>query len=344
MLAELFTWWTRQMADLTAPVRSRLRAAEPDALLLTAQPGGTGDLLVATRKNGRAETLDDIPPMADSDRLRRAVGAVSGRLPVTVVWPAPPLIRDVTLPIAAEASLDRVVRYEMDRLTPFAVEDVLFSHRVVGHDRVRGVVLIELALVPKTWVRALLDRLAQSGIVPVALEATGPDGMIRRIPIVHADPEWQARQRLIWRLALGACAVMAVAVIAVPVVRQSMALANVAARIKELRPRVDQVETLRQRIAAGSAGSGLIAAARQQAAELLTILGVLTDTLPDDTYLTSLTLRQRHLVIEGHSAAATRLIAAMAGEARLRNPSFAAPVLRSDNGGEVFTIQAEVAP
>lgn len=332
------------MADLAAPVLRRLQAGEPDALLLTLCSDGSGDLRTGCRRKGQVQNLETIPAEIDPDQLRGLIAEARARLPVILVLSQPPLVREVTLPIAAEASLDRVIRYEMDRLTPFTADNVFFAHRVIGHDRGAGVVRIELALVPNTWVRPVLDRLSLSGVVPATLEATGPGGNCHRIPIVHADPERQARQRLAWRIGVAFCAAAAVTAIAVPVVRQSLALADVEDRIAELKPRVSQVETLRQRIAAGSAGSGKIAAARQQAGEPLTILGVLTDTLPDDTYLTSLTLRQRHLVIEGHSAAATRLIAAMAGEAHLRNPSFAAPVLRAEKGGEVFTIQAEISP
>ncbi len=344
MLAELFTWWTRQMAGLAAPLLRRLQAVEPDAFLLTPITGHPADLRAARRRKGRIDALDDIRDDAEPDALRRLVAAERGRSPVVIVLPKPPLIRDVTLPVAAEASLDRVLRYEMDRLTPFAVDDVFFTSRIVGHDRIRASLQVELALVPRTWVQPLLDRLSAAGVEPNALEAAGPDGVVRRIPIVHDDPARRARQRLAWRVGMGVCASLAIGTVAAPVIRQSLALNALADQIADLRPQVEQVEMLRQRIAAGSAGSGKIAAARQQAGEALTILGVLTDTLPDDTWLTSLTLRQRHLVLEGHSAAATRLITAMAGETRLRNPSFAAPVVRAETGGEVFTIQAEVAP
>jgi general secretion pathway protein L len=344
MLNEIYSWWTRQMADLAAPVLRRLDGGEPDALLLTAQPDRSSDLSVARRRNGRLEALAAIPAETDAQKLTQLIAASRGAMPVILVLPAPPLIRDVELPIAALASLDRVVRYEMDRLTPFAVEDVFFAHHVVEADRTNGVVRLELVLVPKIWVRPLLDRLSRSSISPVALEAAGPDGAVRRIPILRVDPVRQTREKLAWRLAVTACCIMAACVVALPVVRQSLALQAVEDRIDELRPRVEQVQALRRRIAEGSAEAGRIAAARGQAGEPLTILGVLTDTLPDDTWLTSLTLRRRHLVLEGHSNAANRLISAMASEARLRNPSFAAPVVRAEDGGEVFTIQADVAP
>jgi general secretion pathway protein L len=341
MLPEFSTWWIRQMADLAAPVLGRLRAGAPDALLLTPGPPQTGDLRVARRRNRRPEALATIP-IGETERLR-AVFAAS-RAPAILVLPAPPLIRGVELPLAAETSLDRVLRYEMDRLTPFAAQDVFFSHRIVGRDRARSVLHCELIVVPKAAVGSLLHRLSLAGVTPSALEAAGPDGTTCRIPMIPSDPRRLARERLAWRCAVAGCAAMAAATVALPLARQSLALAAAEDRIAELRPQVEQADMLRQRIAAGSAGSLHIAAARQLAAEPLMVLAALTDTLPDDTWLSGLSLHERHLVLEGHSAAATRLIAALASEPLLHNPSFAAPVLRGETGGEVFTIQAEAGP
>ena len=55
--------------------------------------------------------------------LGRAMLA-SRRAPAAVLRLPPGLVleRQVTLPLAAEQGLDRVVRYEMDRFTPFAAE------------------------------------------------------------------------------------------------------------------------------------------------------------------------------------------------------------------------------
>jgi general secretion pathway protein L len=341
MLAEFSIWWIRQMADLAAPVAGLLRGGEADVLVLTPGPQPCRELRVARRRKGRLEAAATVP-LGDADRLRAVCGA--GRIPAILVLPAPPLIRSVELPLAAESSLDRVLRYEMDRLTPFAAEDVFFAHRVTGRDRARAILCCELIVVPKAAVQALLDRLAPAGVAPSALEAAGPGGAVWRIPMVPAEPGRVARERVAWRLAVAACAAMAAATVAVPVLRQSLALAAAEDRMAELRPLVEQAEMLRQRIAAGSAGSGRIAAARRQAAEPLMIMAALTDILPDDTWLDGLSLRERHLVLEGHSAAATRLIAALANEALLHNPSFAAPVTRAETGGEVFTIQAEAGP
>ena len=98
------------------------------------------------------------------------------------------------------------------------------------------------------------------------------------------------------------------------------------------------------RCAAGSppdrANSGQVAEAQRRAETALRVLGLLTDLLPDDTFLTSISLRSDRLTIEGRSAAATRLIALLAAEPRLKNLLFAAPVVRGENGTDVFTIQS----
>ena len=69
----------------------------------------------------------------------------------------------------------------------------------------------------------------------------------------------------------------------------------------------------------------------------------LTRLLPGDTYLTDLEQRRGKITIAGRSGSASRLIALLAGDGRLRNPSFAAPVTRmAGSGVEVFSITAEI--
>jgi general secretion pathway protein L len=335
MLPELITWWSREMGDLAAPLLRRAGKADPDAMLLFLDQAG---LRIEHRRNGRSEAVGSIPDGVGPAALQALIGR-RRRDPFVLVLPLPLLICEASLPAAAQASLDRVVRYEMDRLTPFESDDVYCAHRTLGLDRA-GALRVELAIMPRTLVQPLLDRLGHYGVVPASLEAAAPDGGIRRISIAPPDPVRLARTQMFSRLAAAACCGLASAIVAVPLLRQSLALADAEDSIAALRPRVEQAEALRKRITQGSAGAGRIAAARRQAGLPLQVLRVLTDTLPDDTWLTSLALHQRTIVMEGHSAAATRLIAALAAEPRLRDPAFAAPVLRGENGSEVFTIQA----
>lgn len=355
MLGGVLSWWTEQMRDLIAPLTQRASLRSKDALVLASDPASLGGWRVDRRRNGTTTHLATLSVDATEAAWRQAFASRRRGEPVVVTLEQPFLIRQTTLPVAAAASLDQLLRYEMDRLTPFAAKDILYSHRVLSRDNAKGTLEVAVAVVPRIWVQDVLERLATLAVRPEALEAaaqSSPFGIgawqvaspsdlpIRRIALDHEDPSHRARVRLGWQVAVSTCAVLVAAVVAVPLVRQSLALADAEAQIAAQRPQMDQVDALRRQIASGSAGAGRIAAARERATIALRALGVLTDLLPDDTWLTSVALRHTQLIIEGHSTAATKLIAAMTADPELKNPSFSAPVVRAENGTDIFTIQA----
>jgi general secretion pathway protein L len=345
MLAELLTWWTRQMADLARPALRRFSVEGPDGLLIEpdpAQPDGAGSLSMLRRRRGRLTPLGRI---GGQETSAAAAAALRGRDEAVIVkLTRPPLVRELTLPLAAEAALDRVLRYEMDRLTPFNPEDVCYAPHALAHDRARGLLRLRLVLVPRIWIAPLLARMAAAGLSPAFLEVPAPEGGVIRLPVVAKAAQRAGRLRSARRLAgIAACA-LACAAVALPVVRQSLALAELQRRMDDLRPEVEQVEALRKRISATEAGASQTAQAHQRAGDALSALGVLTRALPDDTWLATVTMHQRRLVLEGHSAAATRLINAMSADPHLRNPAFTGPVLRGNDGVENFTLQVEYEP
>jgi general secretion pathway protein L len=288
--------------------------------------------------------LGSLPLDSRPDPHGRMVLERPGKETIVLVVNKPPLVREIRLPVAAQRGLNQVLDYEMDQFTPFRASEVFFSYRILEQAHGSTEIDVEIILIPKSWVQVLLDRLEALAVTPISIEVRLRDGGMHQIPIRRTDPARQARDRLLRRTVWTVTAALAVAAVAFPVVRQSLALASAEDRVAELRPKVEEAETLRRRLAAESEGASRIAALRQAAGAPLEILADLTDVIPDDTFLTSLTLRRDRLVVEGHSAAATRLIAALAAQKRLRNPSFAAPVVRSENGDQIFTIQSEVMP
>jgi general secretion pathway protein L len=101
---------------------------------------------------------------------------------------------------------------------------------------------------------------------------------------------------------------------------------------------------LRDRIRANASGADVFAAETARVGNALQAMAAVTQALPDDTYLTQLTLHERRLMLTGRSAEAARLISALSSGPSLHDPAFAAPVTRTggDHGDE-FTIRAELA-
>ncbi|MEA2788962.1 MAG: ral secretion pathway protein, partial [Acetobacteraceae bacterium] len=141
------------------------------------------------------------------------------------------------------------------------------------------------------------------------------------------------------------CAGLAVIALALPFVRQSLALGATDDAIAELQPTIAQVEALRRGLTAEGAGRAVLQRELQRTGDVLQVLATVTRVLPDDTYLTDFALRERQMTISGRSASAPRLITLLSAEPAIRNTAFAAPVTRIEGAtADVFSIKAEVAP
>jgi general secretion pathway protein L len=75
----------------------------------------------------------------------------------------------------------------------------------------------------------------------------------------------------------------------------------------------------------------------------LAVLAAVTNALPDDSFLTQLTLNHLQLNIAGQSTAAAPLLAALSAYPTITDVTFSAPVTRdSESHKDLFAIQAAV--
>jgi general secretion pathway protein L len=255
------------------------------------------------------------------------------------------LEQDVILPLSAEQDLKRVVAYEMDRLTPFRADQVIWTCQALRRDPARNRLHVRLTVVPRDRLEPLLTALRDAGLAPALIETGGTGDSRRVIPLAEDRSARSLLGPRVEAYALGFCGLLALAAIALPFVLQSVALAALDARIEAVRPQVAAIEKMRKQIASIAAAGNVIVAARGQVGSPLQSIALLTEVLPDDTYVTSLALRQRKLTVTGRSAAAARLIGSMTANPLIHSPAFVAPVIRDEtNGGQMFSIRADMGP
>jgi len=340
-LRDIYGWWGRQMRALL-PAWLLPDARQPDALLVALDTTRDASPMRLALRQHRREVplghfrLDATGQQAANAAIRQRIRRVVVRLESTGL-----LERTVVLPLAAERDVASVLRYEMDRLTPFTADQVYWSTQLQRRDRSAGRLELCLSLVPKTLLQPLMAALDGMGLTLSAIEATNRAGETRQIAISPGSPGHHAARGIAW----GAVAALALVAVGMPFITQSLARGSVEARIAALQPQIAQVEALRRRIAAGSAGQDVIAAERARIGDALQVLAAVTELMPDDTVLSDLSLRQGKLGIGGRSLTAARLIPAMAADATMHNPSFAAPVTRTPDGkADTFVIRAELTP
>ena len=155
-----------------------------------------------------------------------------------------------------------------------------------------------------------------------------------------------------------AVGVLALLVVVSPLIHQQLALASARERLDRLSPQMAQVDALRRRISGRGAGGDAVAAETRRLGDTLEALAAVTEILPNDSYLTEFTMRERKMTLSGLSASAPKLISGLSADPRIRNPAFTAPVTRTEPvrlGGvgapgadtpqrDVFSIRAELAP
>jgi general secretion pathway protein L len=329
VLREFAAWWVEQVRSLI-PGATALAGRQCDALIVALDgisPNLTGTLLL--RQSG-VETplgpldLDVKQPDAAADL------PVALRLP-----PGTVLQRDVVLPLAAAQELQTVLGFEMDRLTPFAAEEVYWGVAGLHRDHAREKLNLRLLLVLRAQVDGFVQALARLKLTPAFIEVQGG-----RIELAKARPG--TKQYMQWGL-YALCGALACACLSVPFMRQQAALDAAASMISANAPAAHTAQALRQQLATAAQGRAAIAQARR-AGDALQVLAALTDALPDGTWLSDLTLKSGDLTFDGQSSNAAQLIGLLSAVPGLRNPNFTAPVTRTTDGkADQFSLHAEVA-
>ena len=345
MIREFFGWWVGQLADILPQELRRTAFSADDALVITpvgSLAHGVEAVAVELRRNGKETALGRFGLGAiGAAELPRA----AERMAVLRLGDGDVLGKTVSLPLAAERELDQVLTFEMDRETPFQAEELYWNHRVTAVDRQNGRVSVRLALVPRAQIDPLLTDLAGVGIHPRRIEvADGPDkGMY--LPVNgNGTHTHKASNRMLWPAA-ACCAALALAAVVTPFLRQELAIASLGKEIAAGRAAAAEADKLRQEIDRLSGNAGFIESERDKSGRPLVVLAAATRVLPDDTYLTELQLQQRKITLSGRSAAAAKLIPALAADSEFRNPGFSAPVTRLEAlHSELFTINAEIGP
>ncbi len=356
MLGRFLGWWVRQLAGLIpAGWRSPETGGAETVISLGLDDAAAPEAVIAVQSRRGEEVLcraalDEAGVAAARvllERRRRPARTVL-RLPGAAL-----LEREVALPLAAEWDLLAVVGNDLDRLTPFRPEELVWTAEAIGRDRARGRLLLRLSFVPRALFAAWLPVLARVGLVPEQIEVARPNGRgttgkaerrayLRLALDRREGAERQERRRL--RLAAACVCVLALSAVVLPFVRQSLAERALSVRMAALRPQVAEVLALRSRIGSAAEGADAISALRAAIGDPLQALAILTRILPDDTWLESFTLSHRQLAITGRSARAARLIGLIAADPLLRDPAFTAAVTRAPEGGDEFSIHAELAP
>lgn len=330
-LIGFFEWWGRGLRDAVPdPVRWLFRRRVPLLAIRTGEP------LVAEMRRGRRTR--DLGPLnaLPAHRIKRFRSeARRGRLEIALTIPdAWAVTRPSRLPVAAEGDLDQVLGYELDRLTPFAPDEIYYAGQITGRDATRGVIDVALTYTARDRIDPLLHHIRSAGLPATRVSLVSADGTLNErnlLPRVKAST-WTPGRRL-------SAGLTATAMTLTTLVWFN-AFSERTEKIAALEADLTQIR--KQLIAAEDAAKpigrpGLALAAHQVKSvspSILSVLAQLTDLLPDDTSLSGLEIEGADILLTGLAEEPAALIAILTEAPGFRDPVFAAPITRASEFGK----------
>jgi general secretion pathway protein L len=275
------------------------------------------------------------------------VAAFRGSRVEALMTPGQVWFRSLDFPKQAVDFLDGMIRTQIDRLTPWTADEVVFGWSppsANSHERVE----LTLAATSKQEIQPMVQLATGAGAASIAgfAELPAAGGTPAKIKVFDQPLRGTAGRAIgvpqMLRVILlssglaAAASLMAAAYIGSALESEQQQLAR---RISERRA------SLRLNPSAGGSALGLLARRKQTSPSSVVVLEALSQALPDSTYVTELRIEGDKVQLVGMTQDAPSLIRLMERSPQFARATFFAPTTRAQNDpGERFHIEAHITP
>ncbi len=343
------SWWLGELAALLPKGLRRALREQPKWVVLDLSGA---DLVVSRSVGEKNREVGRVGLDQTGQAQRRAVAKLVRKLNLgnaTVVLrlaDTHALRKLVDLPAAAEENLREVLGFEMDRQTPFKLDEVHFDYRVVRHDPESERLQAELTVIPRGVVDEAVGRATNWGLPPqivdIGGEARRPLGELNLLPPERVPAPARSGGVLNFLLGLVAVALMATVIYVISERQNEVAIA-VAAELAAAQAEAEVTTALSEEIERLVEDGRFLRERKRGAITMTAVLDELTRVLPDHTWVYQLRLDKGEVRISGYSSAASEIIALIEASPAFHEVKFRSPVTRDARLGlERFNLSAEV--
>lgn len=337
-----WAWWKASLLSWL-PARWQVLLGVSDARLLLSPQGD--HLQVLHAHAGNSHLLQSLATPLLPEALDAALPARESNLPRFALLPASKVLRkSLRLPAAAEGRLHDVLRFEIDRQTPFTADQVYFDVRLL--DRLPdGQLQVELITAPRHLVETLLSpREAWHGQLD-GVDAADADGLplgVNLLPAAARRPRHNPMRRLERLLLLGSVVMLVLAAWQL-LDNRRQAAAQLDAQVEAAAVRARTVATQRQQLQDLVDGQTFFTEQRATHPTATEVINELSRRLGDDTSLEKLSIENGRMQLIGMSSSASSLVSTLEGAPLWKTPSLTG-VLQAGGSDrrERFTLTAEL--
>ena len=340
-LQDAWTWWSGELLSLVpAPIKQRLGQARP-ALLIEVNED-VFNLLGLDGDGRRAEDFGSLTSLAElSEQVPRAKAEVGESAQLILAWPSSKGLQvETRYPSGVAAQLPSIIRFDIDKLTPFAAEQVHLGHKVTG--RAGQEIIVQIDVLPRAVTKDVLHALASHELVPdrMVLDPWEPMDAPNLAPSsteTRTHAAW-----LPWAWA-GAAAGLA-ALLVVPAILATIDLSKVQKELMAYEAESLRLLSVHRALVEKRQTEQVLADTLSGDVSTLNTLKGVTDVLPDTAYLTHLSIGGGEVELRGFSADAASLIGVFEAASWVREARFEGSIVADERRGlERFTLKLTMA-
>ena len=346
---QFFRWWKREL-DFLVPEKIKQLVIDKQGFIIVSPRGN--QLVLTYIRDGQIEPLATLDRGArdatfqglyeKDERLAKAdiILRLTGQDAIQ---------KELSLPAAAKENLYQVVAYELDRYTPFKVEQVYFAVKLLEGVNEPGQIRVMLILTTREVLDRLYEDIKAMGLSPVFADYEGSANNLDYLNDSYNLLPERLRQktakmpRLIQSALITLTCLLLVAVIAMPVWFEYQTVNALQLKADTLEKDAKKVKALQSDIDAVIDETRQLIEEKSATPEVIVMLNTLSSLIKDDTWLSYAQYSDGHLQIQGESPAASTLIAVLEASELFVNARFASPVTQdSISKLERFQITVDV--
>lgn len=175
--ADVWDWWLSELHELVPSPARRLFTSASAVLVMSFEPDGmtlglgTAGRYATRGRVGSAEVDGPAPRQLTAILAERRPDCVELRLPAVQV-----LHCHMLLPLTSRRRIAPLLRFELDRQTPFKPAQVYFAARILERDPTAKRMVVDLVLVKRSVADRMLDCARRWGLGPDRMGIEGEEG------------------------------------------------------------------------------------------------------------------------------------------------------------------------
>lgn len=366
--SEFFHWWLAELVQLL-PQKWRTvllgqqalcrLSLERDCLQLVLETQGLETALGSCHLSALSGSLDDFsaPGVDASTSTKQAllnnIAALDSQSRGRVVLELADdylLVRDITLPLVSDGDIASVLAHEIDRLSPFEKDKVCYGYEVLQKNLQTGKLRLRLICLERAVLESLLAQCVELGLGVVQVqrktELSGSKTFCETLNLLPADQRpakeklWNGANQALAGLAL----ILLLAVLMLPVWHYENQIGHLSEEVNALLGKSKVVRAKQTQLVNVLDIRDALVERKNNEFEKIIILHKLAQIIPDNTWLTRVTIRNSALEIEGESEKSSDLIEKLESQAAFYQVEFASSVTRNTRTAkERFQIKMRLA-